>query len=279
MTKRRKWIFAVLAGLLVIVAIRTTWSEREPSYQGRPLSYWLTLKNNDDDDAVRDEPHFDEAIRQMGTNCLPFLLRWIAYEPPAWKSKLIDFFVLRGPRWIPESLQEDRAGRLAEGAVDAFLALGLSASPAIPELARLAKDRSRGRIANRVINALAWIGPEARPIVIDLLNDPRPDIRSSAISMLNSLGTNALPAIPRLIDCLKDPDGGVAQSAAIALGFLHLRSDLSLPALSNALQDGRFQVAFAARAALIEFGHPVPAVGGPQELVERDGVKRYGPPS
>ena len=65
--------------------------DRQPSYQGRPLAYWLCLKNNDDDDAVRDEPHFEEAIRAMGTNCLPYLLKWIAYELPAWKSKLIDF--------------------------------------------------------------------------------------------------------------------------------------------------------------------------------------------
>ena len=273
MRKRRKRVFIVLAGS-VIATLWFSLSERQPSYQGKPLAYWLTLKNNDDDDAVRDEPHFEEAIRQMGTNCLPYLLRRIAYEPPAWKTGLIK--ISSGLRWIPVELQDDRAERLALGAEDAFRALGHSASPAIPDLARLAKDRSRGRIAHRTINALAWIGPEARPIVTDLLNDPRPDIRSCAISGLNFLGTNALPAIPRLIDCLKDPDAGVAQSAAMALGFLHLRPDLSVPALTNALQDGRLMVKEAAVSALTMFGYAVPAAVFPTAPGPRQFAARYG---
>ena len=94
MSLRRKWLFAVLAGLLIVGVIRFVFSDRQPSYQGKPLAYWLCLKNNDDDDAVRDEPHFEEAIRSMGTNCLPCLLKWIAYEPPTWKTRFIEFVVL-----------------------------------------------------------------------------------------------------------------------------------------------------------------------------------------
>jgi hypothetical protein len=196
MPKRRKWTFAFLAGCLVIGAIWFAISERQPSYQGRPLAYWLCLKNNDDDEAVRDEPHSEEAIRQMGTNCLPYLLRWIAYEPPTWKTKLLN--VLSRLRWIPEGLQDDHAGQLAQGAVNALLILGHRASPAIPQLALLAKDSSREMSSYRAAFVLISFGPEAQPIVVDLLNDPRPLIRTAAISAVARFGTNTLPAVREL---------------------------------------------------------------------------------
>ena len=252
MPKPRKWIFVILAGSLVIGAVWFTMSEHQPSYQGRPLAYWLCLKNNDDDEAVRDLPHSEEAIRQMGTKCLPYLLCWIAYEPPTWKTKL--FNVSSRLRWIPEGLQDDHAEQLAQGAVDALLILGHRASPAIPQLARLAKDSSRGMSAHRAAFVLISFGPETQAIVMDLLTDPRPLIRTPAIFEVARLGTNALPAIPRLIECLKDPDENVAATAARALGELQLRPELSVPALTNALQDGRFGVARSAEAALGEFG-------------------------
>ena len=271
----------MLAGLLIAGVIRFAFSDRQPSYQGKPLAYWLCLKDDDHDDAVRDEPHFEEAIRSMGTNCLPCLLKWIAYEPPAWKTKFIDFVVLSGPKWVPERFQEDRVGRIAAGTEDAFRALGHRAAPAIPQLARLVRERGRGCHADRIINALAWIGPEARPVIEDLLDDPRPDIRSLAISGLNLLGANAAPATPRLINCLKDPDENVAESAASTLGFLRLRPELSVPALTNALRDVRVQVAASAERALSMFGYAVPAkkpapVGLPGVSGQRTFVEQYG---
>lgn len=266
-------MFAVQAGLLVVGAIWFALSARQPSYQGKPLAYWLCLKNDDDDDAVRDEPHSEEAIRSMGTNCLPYLLKWIAYEPPAWKAKLINYFVLSGPRWIPERLQEDRAGRLAEGAEDAFRTLGHFARPAIPQLARLAKDRSRGWSSHRAAFVLISFGPETQAIVMEFLNDPRPLIRTAAISQVSRLGTNALPAIARLIDCLKDPDENIAAMAARTLGELQLRPELTVPALTNALHDGRFEIALAAHTALGKFGLVFPAVRDPQKFKARYGLR------
>ncbi len=172
-------------------------------------------------------------------------------------------------------------GRLAAGTEHAFRALGHRAAPAIPQLARLVRERSRGWPAYRIINALAWIGPEAQPVIQDLLDDPRPDIRSGAISGLGFLGTNAAPAIPRLIICLKDPDENVAQSAAITLGFLGLRPELSVPALTDALQDVRVRVAASAETALSMFGHAVPPINPPPVEPptisgQRVFVERYG---
>jgi hypothetical protein len=252
MPKRRKWMFAVLAGSLVLGAIWFALSDRQPSYLGRPLAFWLSLRNKDDDESVWYQPYAEGAIRQMGTNCLPHLLKWIAYEPPAWKTKLIS--ILSKPRWIPDRFQEDRTDRLAEGAADAFRTLGRRAAPAIPQLARLAKDPSRRMSANRAAFVLISFGPETQAIVMDLLNDPRPLIRTPAIFEVARFGTNALPAIPRLIDCLKDPDENIAAMAVSALGDLHLWPELSVTALTNALQDGRERVEREAVTALDKFG-------------------------
>ncbi len=275
MPKRRKWTFAVLAGVLVVGAIWFAWSDPQPSHLGKSLAYWIILQNNDSDDAVRDQPHYEEAIRRMDTNCLPYLLNWIAYEPPAWKTKLVDFLVLKGPQWIPERFQEDRAQRLAEGAFDAFRILGRRASPAIPQLARLARDTSRGVSADRAANVLTLFGPQALPFILDLLNHPRPFVRSQAILGVAHSGTNAMPAIPRLIECLKDPDENFAAMAARALGELQLRPELSVPALTNALQEDRFELAVAARTALGKFGLVFPAVRGSQNF--RYGIGPDGP--
>jgi len=79
-----------------------------------------------------------------------------------------------GTKWLAERFQKDRAARLAEGAEDAFRTLEPRASPAIPQLARLAKDRSRGWSSHRAASVLNSIGSETQGIVLDLLNDPRP---------------------------------------------------------------------------------------------------------
>src|SRR5947209_3191320 len=83
MRKRKVYFIlgvVVLAGVLVAVFRR----EREPEYKGKPLSFW-----------VRDlraqgmpEGHTlaDEAILHIGTNALPYLLKWIQYKQPAFKG-------------------------------------------------------------------------------------------------------------------------------------------------------------------------------------------------
>ena len=68
----------LLAGLLVIFLRRDV----EPSYNGRTLSEWSIsggdIKLNEAEDA----------IRHIGTNSLPFVLRWVTAEPLAWRNKV-----------------------------------------------------------------------------------------------------------------------------------------------------------------------------------------------
>src|SRR5260221_13991205 len=84
MRKRRVylifWVVGVLlAGTLVAVFTRV----REPEYGGKRLSEWAEeLPWNPEEKPSEAE----DAIRSIGTNGIPYLLAWIAYEPPIWRQ-------------------------------------------------------------------------------------------------------------------------------------------------------------------------------------------------
>src|SRR6266550_2105761 len=64
--------------------------EREPEYQGRKLSEWLAMYGDDEGrgpEWVERNGRAVEAIRRIGTNGLPWLMRWAFYEPSEWKTK------------------------------------------------------------------------------------------------------------------------------------------------------------------------------------------------
>ncbi|MCX6924607.1 MAG: hypothetical protein NT154_15535, partial [Verrucomicrobia bacterium] len=72
------WVVAVVA-----LSARSLSSEREPTYQGRSFTDWLDEYYSDsrertEDDTPKTEAYF--AIRAIGTNALPTLLRWVEQE-------------------------------------------------------------------------------------------------------------------------------------------------------------------------------------------------------
>jgi hypothetical protein len=134
--KRRRLFIIISASTFAIILAVILWpGEREPQYNGIPLSKWLARY-------VDNKPQSAEAIKHIGTNALPFLLRWIQFETPGWRTSLNHL----GAR-LPSSVQktralhwllDDGAQRRAELAVEAFWALGPKANPASDELLRLA---------------------------------------------------------------------------------------------------------------------------------------------
>jgi len=134
--RRRRLIIPILGFAIVATFVSLVWPrEREPEYNGIPLSKWLERY-------VDSKPQSAVAIQHIGTNALPFLLRWIQYETPGWRNLLNHL-----PTRLPSSLQktralhwlvDDKAEDRAELAVEAFWALGSKANPATDELLRLA---------------------------------------------------------------------------------------------------------------------------------------------
>jgi hypothetical protein len=159
--KRRRLFIIISASIAAVILGFLLWpDEREPVYNGVPLSKWLErYKDGNNVEAT-------QALRHIGTNALPFLLRWIQYETPGWRN-----FLNNLQARLPSSMQKtralhwlfkDKAEHRAELAAEAFGALGAN-TPATDELRRLAlTDNPRApNTQRRATFALMNMGPSA----------------------------------------------------------------------------------------------------------------------
>src|SRR5438552_346415 len=237
MRKRRKCVLFVLVGLMgagLVVALRPS---GEPVYGGKRLSEWVLRYARGMYVSNRRQFERGDPIGQIGTSAIPYLLQWIEYEPPAWKSKLYDAVGSTLAKVNVGWEREDQREVLADGAANAFGALGPGAKSAIPELARIAKNHRAPQSATRAVTALGYLGKDAlAPLLAVVTNQQAGKLRGFAAVSLKELGTNALPAVPILIQCLGDNGGGVLEGAVMALyDILKLEPDVSVPVMVKSL--------------------------------------------
>lgn len=154
----------------------------EPIYEGKKLSAWLVEAYNPGDQ----QEHAREAIRQMGTNALPMLIK-----------------VLQTP---------DR-----NQAVSAFRVLGATATSAVPAVLNLLTNDI---IAQEAVYALVQIGPQASLSISYGLTNQNSKIRlgsAMAFSLMASEGKLAKSAVPLLLNAIHDHDTNVCSYASHAL--------------------------------------------------------------
>ena len=255
--------------LTALGILRERLLEREPVYAAHPLHYWLSIAEGDASlnwfgisrsEALEKRDLALDALQHMGTNALPCLLDWVKYDGTGWRAKTAS--LLRTLRqkpfcaWVPRSLAKDRGSYLAYVAPVGLRLLGPAATPAIPELTRMAKSGHEALAANALDCLGFQLGPYALPALIDILStgSVASKARTRAAYLISLQHTNALPAIPILIGCLGDKDMMVAAAAADALGDLGLRPGTTLPALMSALRDQRPYVRTKAIYAISAFG-------------------------
>src|SRR5438105_3314 len=91
--KRRSVIVALIGCVMAAIVMAIVWPRnREPEYGGKRLSEWLGAYEASPSDEAQ------VAVRRIGTNALPWLLRWCGYEPPPWRGKLLMFMLQKTPR-------------------------------------------------------------------------------------------------------------------------------------------------------------------------------------
>jgi hypothetical protein len=254
MSQRRQWLTVVpgvvFASALVLFA---TWPHpREPIYQGKTLSQWLLYRGNTDAFISMQDPDSHKAIRAMGTNAIPFLLRWIRYEPPAW-SKI---WVSLAPRLYIRVSEDWRLER-ANAAWVALGCLGAKASPAIPELSRLLETTKSPVMLDRIVYALGCMGEEALPALLPALSNqliPAREILVAQIGSMNPTGPCEDSTVGALLECLRDSDRIVRRAAAHSLGKLGLQPERVVPALTKGLIDPAAKVRAACGESLQKFG-------------------------
>jgi hypothetical protein len=268
----RKWyLLPILLGCAAIVIATATLARKEqpiePTYNGQPLSYWVTHSMNT---AERDGA--TDALRHIGTNALPLLLKWIRYkpEPPAWRTNLSAL------PWLPQRVQRFIRGRtdfrsemLCYEAVDAFGALGTNAAAAIPELTVLMVNSYAPERGCRVARALAYIGTtNALPALVSVANVQRfRYLQFDAVlaisrltprdgSLNDIIGPVMVRALTNNVDKQAPVGRFAAEEAAKWLIEAHYPPGSSVPALAACLgrADADYNLRWLALLALEQYG-------------------------
>ncbi|MEI7731456.1 MAG: HEAT repeat domain-containing protein [Verrucomicrobiota bacterium] len=220
--KWKAWALIVLVGAAILAALlvpgeREISGEREPSYLGHRLSWWVEEYGHSYP-GERD-PKVVEALSKIGTNAIPFLFTW-----------------MRSTYDIKSSEGELRAAR-ARAAAGVFSVLGTNARPAIPELGRMVNEPTNYFDYDLATVALCGIGNEGLPALAAALANPKTPDRTGLVWRM-SLSFHTNPAVvPVFAKCLQDTDNKLREQVALALGSMVLAPEVAVPALADCLKD------------------------------------------
>ena len=239
-------ILVVVACVVIAILAVAVWPgerDREPSYQGKKLSEWLDLqrKRHHGDLTVEEIDATPEAIRRIGTNALPSLVKWIGYDEkprPKWVEAVLDSLPRVIAEAITDSLPTPSAAVRADLASVGFEIIGPEARPAIPQLVLIA-SRGGTYSSTQAIRALGCIGPEGIAALGKELTSTHQTNRLGILTALQNeylVGTNGFAAVPSLLLCLNDTDSHVVEESLVTLGTLRAEPDITVPALMKLLR-------------------------------------------
>jgi hypothetical protein len=227
-TKRYHMLLVVL---LVAVVGGLAWEvvrQREPMYQGKPLSYWL--------DGYSQPPltnvtptQADAAVRQLGTNSFPELFRRLQQRDSGFKIMIMRLLEKQSVIKIPFAPRNANYT-----AVTGFKALGPQASNAVPRLIEIF-DSDPHLFPQQAIPAiLGDIGPSAQqaiPALLRGMTHTNSFVRYNAIFAIGRIHPEPKVVVPALITRLNDPDILVRAQAARALGAFGKDAQPAVPVL------------------------------------------------
>jgi len=264
----------LLTGALALTAVILLNREREPTYAGKSLTEWIAIHADEFDHM---QPDFNKllaskkAIRQIGTNALPFLLNWVSFESPKnGLKKNLSELVGRLPneirprflrRWAESDLNEERAAN----SIWAFFLFRDEARLCIPRLVELMNDTNSPGPSRNAAFALGWLGPDAMPIFSKAIADTNTPfcIRMNiaiAAGMYPELGGCSAQSVAVLAQCAQDPDLRVRETAIRALGRIggqsRAYSGIAVAALTNCFRaDFPITTQYLAMRSLTYYGN------------------------
>lgn len=165
----RGWKHAGLLILLLIVALFGlfwfTWSNREPSYHGQPLSFWLS-KAEDLGAGIYDHNNPTNiecrlAIRSIGTKAIPVLIRILRAKDSSLKTKVMELADRQDYLKVPLRSVEEQKRKAGLGFY--FLGdLGTNAVSALIDIYQHPASYSSEGVAQ---TALMWLYPDKSVLV------------------------------------------------------------------------------------------------------------------
>ena len=195
---RKRRILLIVVGVVVLVSLGALvlWpSSREPEYGGKRLSEWVELYDDGASPQSSDSRKAGDAIRAIGTNALPYLVKWIQWEPPRLETALNSIV----GKFSPNTTVYVHPVPSPDSAAVAFRALGPGAEPAIGRLTtRLLGPRPQ--TAARAAKALAGLGALGLPPLLEVLTNTQstPQCLSDVVCNIGDQGSNAQQAVPAL---------------------------------------------------------------------------------
>ncbi len=264
-----------LAVVLAVLVSAIAWQmlqasrERQPVYGGKALTLWLRTYDPSSPFG-RHSPEWnaaDDAVRHMGTNCIPILLRMIRQKDSPTKLWVIAFAqkhrLTKRIHFVPAAVRNVQASR-------AFIVLGDMAKDAVPALVKMNDDNISAESRCAIEDALAWIGPAAKPaipLLVRATTNANPRVRASALWALGEIHAEPELCVPCLIQALNDSDDWARLSAAHALGKFGTDAKSAVPALTEltnaatilkgGIRSMQMQVMWEARSALKRIDPPV----------------------
>ena len=253
---RWRRLLIALAVFAAIVAVIFALIPHEPKYEGRTLSEWIRVAapRTADSETIK----AIEAVRHIGTNGLPWLVKWIGAKPPAdWKVKLTSA-TSKWPRWtrlrvLPRLLGIDSYNSQQRLALGGFSILGPEARPAAPELLRIAAASPQG--GSLAWGVLGWFGaasvlPHALAALTNRANSI--DLRVTAAIWVSRaaprLETNTINSL--MTQCIRENNRNWAEVAALMLAYRGAEPAVVIPYLTNRLSDPKWDTRLSAASAL-----------------------------
>ncbi len=284
LSRKRKVILALLA--LVLLAGGLFWANqnKEPVYQGKRLSEWVEqyISGAIAEVASDREAEAAAAIRTMGTNCLPWLLKKFSAKPSdltlkldRWVSEipvLSKFHTHTHERHTVAKICFRILGPMAKETVpfmrgilndpmetgslrtDAGLILAdIGGKDSIDALAKTKTDQST-RIRSYCVTALYLIGKDASDALKQYLHDKDESIRSLAARGLAKTGEPIEVWLPCLAELASSTEVQLRQNSVFAIRKYGDGSKEAALALRNCLTDADGHVRFLSASGLGRMG-------------------------
>jgi HEAT repeat protein len=195
-----------------------------------------------------------EALRRMGANgaaSVPAIEKVLRQPNVALSSAAAMTLSELGTNSLPVLIAalDDPDFNVRSPACYALATFTTNAAPAVPRLARIARDEI-GPMNSMAFYVLSRVGNAAVPSLMELAASTNAAIRSHALSALTGIGAAAEEARPVIFAALNDPVAEVRWRAVEALSAIDRRSPGAEGAFVGALSDSDANVRAAAMTAL-----------------------------
>jgi hypothetical protein len=238
---RTAWIAIALITALLLGALALGLKRsREPQFQGRRISLWL-----EDYAAQRDVP-FDKALREIGTNSLPFVVQELEKNDFPWRFKYRQLW-LKCPSPLQKVLPEPKRRFEAVHGANVFFHIGTNSISSAIALLRHQSPKVRQAAALGLVSLRrqSSAANQAIPALTTTLSDPDQQVRIYALLAFKEMGADASNSVPAITTILT-PNGTASATntdfylraaAASALGKIGPTAVGAVPSLKTALQE------------------------------------------